>query len=83
MTKYPRARKRTAGEPQHVSEKLLSDYLSDEAAAAELRVCKRTLDRWRRLGEAPPVTRVGRRVYYRRSTLRAWLCAREQQGSRS
>jgi hypothetical protein len=60
---------------------LLADFLTQREAAAELKICERTLDRWRRLGEGPPITKVGRRVYYRRPTLLAWLCARERQES--
>jgi hypothetical protein len=59
------------------TETLLADFLTQREAAAELKICERTLDRWRRLGEGPPTTKVGRRTYYRRPTLRAWLCARE------
>lgn len=59
--------------------RLLADFLTRHEAAAELNICERTLDRWRRLGEGPPVTQLGRRVYYRRTTARAWLCAREQR----
>ena len=33
--------------------------------------------RWRRLGEGSPITKVGRRVLYRRSSLQAWLHGRE------
>jgi hypothetical protein len=63
-----------------IIENLLTDFLSQDEAAAELKVCGRTLDRWRRLGEGPPITRLGRRVLYRRSSLQAWLCAREHHG---
>jgi hypothetical protein len=63
------------------TESLLADFLTADDAAAELKICERTLNRWRSLGEGPPVTKIGRRVYYRRRTLRAWLCAREQRGS--
>ena len=65
---------------QSVPEKLLAHFLPKAEAAAELDVCERTLDRWRTLGEGPPITKIGRRVYYQRPTLRAWLCAREQRG---
>jgi hypothetical protein len=58
-------------------EKLLADFLTQKEAAAELRVCERTLDRWRRLDEGPPITKVGRRTLYRRSSLQAWLRAQE------
>jgi predicted DNA-binding transcriptional regulator AlpA len=60
------------------TESLLADFLEQDEAAAELKVCRRTLDRWRTLGEGPPITRLGRRVLYRQSSLRAWLCKREQ-----
>ncbi|MGO9326693.1 MAG: helix-turn-helix transcriptional regulator [Steroidobacteraceae bacterium] len=64
-------------------ENLLTDFLEQDEAAAELKVCSRTLDRWRRLGEGPPITKLGRRILYNRSSLRAWLGAREQQRSAS
>jgi hypothetical protein len=60
-----------------ITENILSDFLERVEAAAELKVCERTLDRWRRLGEGPPITKVGRRVLYRRASLQAWLRARE------
>ncbi len=63
------------------TEKLLTDFLEQDEAAAELKVCGRTLDRWRRLGEGPPLTKLGRRVLYRRASLQAWLRAREHHGS--
>jgi predicted site-specific integrase-resolvase len=60
---------------------LLSDFLEEDDAANELKVCARTLHRWRRLGEGPPITKLGRRILYRRSSLQTWLRAREHQGS--
>jgi hypothetical protein len=60
---------------------LLADFLEQGEAAAELKVCRRTLDRWRRLGEGPPITKLGRRNLYSRSSLFAWLRAREHQRS--
>lgn len=59
------------------TEKLLADFLTSDEAAAELKVCERTLDRWRRLGEGPPVTKIGRQVLYRRASLKTWLLERE------
>lgn len=67
----------------NITENLLVDFLPQHEAAAQLTVCKRTLHRWRRLGEGPPVTKIGRQVYYRRPTLLTWLCARERQGGAS
>ena len=60
-------------------ENLLADFLTQQEAAAELKVCERTLDRWRRLDEGPPVTKLGRRILYRRSSLHAWLRAQERR----
>jgi Helix-turn-helix domain len=57
---------------------ILADFLTQDEAAAALRVCERTLDRWRRLREGPPITKLGRRILYRRSSLQIWLHAREQ-----
>jgi hypothetical protein len=58
-------------------EPLLAEFLTQGEAAAELKICTRTLDRWRRLGEGPPITKLGRRVLYRRPSLAAFLRARE------
>jgi hypothetical protein len=62
---------------QNVTDKLLADFLTQVEVAAELKICERTLDRWRRLGEGPPITKLGRRILYRRSSLQAWLRGRE------
>jgi excisionase family DNA binding protein len=64
----------------NITENLLADFLTQDEAAAELKVSERTLDRWRRLGEGAPVTKIGRRVLYRRTSLQAWLHAREHHG---
>jgi hypothetical protein len=61
-----------------ITENLLADFLTQREAATELKVCERTLDRWRRLDEGPPITKLGRRTLYRRSSLQAWLQARER-----
>jgi hypothetical protein len=58
-------------------ESLLSEYLPEEQTAAELGVCTKTLQRWRAFGEGPAITRLGRRILYRRSTVAAWIAARE------
>jgi hypothetical protein len=60
------------------TEQLLSDYLDKDQAATELGICGRTLDRWHVLGEGPPRVTMGRRILYRRSSLTAWLAARER-----
>jgi Helix-turn-helix domain len=63
--------------PMSNSEPLLSDYFTQKEAATELKVTERTLDRWQRLREGPPITKLGRRILYRRSSLQTWLHACE------
>jgi len=59
-------------------ERLLSDFLTKEELAAELRRNVRTLDRWDALGFGPPRTCIGRTVLYRRASVQKWLAAQEQ-----
>jgi len=65
------------------SEPILSEFLTKQELAAELGREMRTLDRWDALGIGPPRTRVGRKILYRRTSVRAWLTAQENQGSGS
>ena len=57
---------------------LLADYMTPTQCAAELGIDKRTLERWHRLREAPPRTKVGKRVLYRRESVAEWLRSCEQ-----
>lgn len=57
---------------------VLAEFMTTEELAAELKLNKRTLDRWDALGIGPPRTRVGRTVFYRRSSVQKWLSAQEQ-----
>jgi hypothetical protein len=66
----------------NITEELLADFLTHDEAAAELKVSGRTLDRWQRLDEGPPITKLGRRILYRRSSLEAWLRGREHRGAK-
>ena len=63
---------------QHETNGVLTDYLSPAELAGELGISGRTLERWRRLGSAPPRTVLGKKVLYKRESVRAWLAAREQ-----
>ena len=65
------------------SEPILSEFLTKEELAAELRRNPRTLDRWDVLGMGPPRTHLGRRILYRRTSVQKWLCAQERQGRAS
>ena len=62
-----------------VSESILSEFLTKEELAAELRRNPRTLDRWEVLGMGPPRTHVGRKILYRRASVQKWLAAQERQ----
>jgi DNA-binding transcriptional MerR regulator len=59
-------------------ESILADFLTPEEAASQLRVCKRTLDRWESLREGPPITKLGRRRFYNRQSLQIWIRSRER-----
>lgn len=56
---------------------ILDEYVSPAELAGELKICVRTLDRWDALREGPPRVKIGRRVLYRKSSVAAWLTARE------
>jgi hypothetical protein len=58
-------------------EPILSEFLTREELAAELRRNPRTLDRWDVLRIGPPRTHVGRQVLYRRASVQKWLAAQE------
>jgi hypothetical protein len=51
----------------------LSDHLSEEEFAAEIKHTLRTVQRWRALRIGPDPTWIGRRVYYSPETIRRWL----------
>lgn len=55
----------------------LDDFHTPEGLAAQLRICLKTLERWRVLGQGPRITKIGRRVYYRKSAVAAWLASCE------
>lgn len=56
---------------------ILDEYQTEEDLASELGICVKTLQRWRADKMGPPVTRLGRRILYRRVSVRTWLAARE------
>ena len=64
-----------------MSESILSEFLTREELAVELRRNKRTLDRWAVLGMGPPRTYVGRQILYRRASVEKWLSAQEQSST--
>jgi predicted DNA-binding transcriptional regulator AlpA len=57
---------------------LLADWISREQLAGELGLTRDTLARWEARQLGPPCTRIGRKVYYRRTSVEAWINAQEQ-----
>jgi hypothetical protein len=60
------------------NEQLLSGYYTPEQLASELKRNRRTLARWAALGEGPPITRIGNKIYYRKTSAAAWLAGLEE-----
>lgn len=60
-----------------MGEALLSDYFTEDQAAAELNRSPITLKKWRDRRVGPPVTYIGRTPYYRIDSLRSWLLSLE------
>jgi hypothetical protein len=60
---------------------ILDDYFTDIECPAELGIAPLTLAIWRTQRKGPPVTRVGRKVYYRKASVRAWLQSQERPPS--
>jgi hypothetical protein len=56
---------------------LLTEFLSQEELAAELKVKPGTIKSWRKKRFGPPATHIGKRVLYRRSSVLEWIAARE------
>jgi predicted DNA-binding transcriptional regulator AlpA len=57
---------------------LLSDWISREHLAEDLMLTPDTLSRWEARREGPPCMRIGRKVFYHRSSVEQWLLNREQ-----
>lgn len=56
---------------------ILGDYLIPEQLAAELGVSERTIHRWHALRIGPPRVTIGRKPYYRRSSVAEWIAKQE------
>ncbi len=68
----------TTAAPEGQPLNLLADWLSRDQLAGELGVASDTLARWEARHEGPPCTRIGRKVFYRRTSVEAWIRAQEQ-----
>jgi excisionase family DNA binding protein len=56
---------------------VLAEYLTEQELAEQLHITVVTLKRWRALRQAPPVTRLGRTILFRRDAVDKWLVSRE------
>ena len=58
--------------------------IPEEVFAAEvLNACPRTAQRLRARREGPPYIRLGRKIFYRKESIEAWLLAQEQSQPRA
>ena len=79
---------RNPARPRHDDERLLGvnllagEYVTPEQLAAELGISVRTLHRWHTARQGPPRVVLGRVIFYRRSSVLAWLVSREETPTR-
>jgi hypothetical protein len=57
---------------------VLEGYITEAELAVQIHRSVRTLARWRAIGEGPPCLRLGREIYYKKSSVAAWLASLEQ-----
>jgi hypothetical protein len=62
---------------------ILDEFATVEELAAELKLNRRTLDRWEKTGTGPPRTMMGRTILYRRDSVRKWLAEQERISKRN
>jgi hypothetical protein len=58
---------------------ILKDYRTRKGLAAALNVAELTLIRWEQDGKGPPVTRIGRQVFYSKAGTDKWLRSLEEE----
>jgi hypothetical protein len=58
---------------------LLEEYYTRPTLAKTIQRSPRTLARWEVHRIGPPVTKIGRLILYRKSSVLAWLASREQR----
>ena len=59
---------------------MLDEWISRDDLAEQLALTTDTLARWATDGTGPPRIKVGRRVFYRESSVEKWLRGREMGG---
>lgn len=58
---------------------LLKEYIERKELATELDLTEHTLSLWERDKKGPPVTRIGRKVLYRRQAVIEWMLKQERR----
>jgi hypothetical protein len=61
---------------------ILSDYVPEDEFCRQLGISSRTAKRWQELRIGPPITKIGRKVYYSRKSVLEWLASQEQRPQR-
>jgi predicted DNA-binding transcriptional regulator AlpA len=56
----------------------LAEYISRSELARQLGISLRCLSNWTKAGQAPPSVRLGLRRLYKKSSVEAWIAARER-----
>lgn len=64
-------------QPTSLLSNLLDDYLSESEFCRELQIDTRTAKRWHSEGRGPAITKIGRRVFYHKDTIKKWLASLE------
>jgi predicted DNA-binding transcriptional regulator AlpA len=71
-------------ETNHADEALLlAGYLKPKDLAKALDVSERTIARWHHFREGPPRVEIGRKVYYRKESVMAWIASCERPEPRA
>jgi hypothetical protein len=73
----------SAQEKKKLEVSFLEDYITEAELASSLERSTRTLVRWHELRIGPPRIVVGRKILYRKSSVMAWLEAREKHEPRA
>jgi hypothetical protein len=56
-----------------------AEFFTENELALALDRDRRTLRRWANLRQGPPRTRIGKSIYYRRSSVLRWLIEHEER----
>lgn len=58
---------------------LLAGYIGEIELAKRLGIGLRTLRQWRQEGVSPPITKLGRKLYFKVASVEGWLDSRERK----